>query len=344
MNKTPIQIALDQLGERQELPAGSMISVMNQIMDGDATPAQIGGLLMALKLNGESVELITEAAKVMRERAIKVEVDKAHLIDTCGTGGDGIGIFNVSTAVAFIAAAAGCRVAKHGNRSVSSSTGSADVLEQAGLNLALNATQVADSIEQYNIGFLFAPAHHGATKYAVGPRKELAVRTMFNLLGPLTNPADTPYQVMGIFAKQWVRTAAEVLRELGSKHVMVVHSQDGMDEISLSAPTDVAELKHGQISEYSIKPEDFGIQTQSIESLVVNDAAESLQIIQSALTGNPGPAADILALNAGAAIYVAGRAANMQEGVKSAQQIIQTGEAWKLLQNLAQYTQSLKIS
>ncbi len=203
---------------------------------------------------------------------------------------------------------------------------------------------MADSIEQYNIGFLFAPAHHGATKYAVGPRKELAVRTMFNLLGPLTNPAETPYQVMGIFAKQWVRTAAEVLRELGSKHVMVVHSQDGMDEISLSAPTDVAELKHGQISEYSIKPEDFGIQTQSIESLVVNDAAESLQIIQSALTGNPGPAADILALNAGAAIYVAGRAANMQEGVKSAQQIIQTGEAWKLLQNLAQYTQSLKIS
>ncbi len=340
MTKTPIQTALNTLGERQLLPVGSMTAVMHQIMDGDATPAQIGGLLMALKLNGETVEVITEAAKVMRERAIKVEVDKKHLIDTCGTGGDGVGIFNVSTAVAFIAAAAGCRVAKHGNRSVSSSTGSADVLEAAGFNLSLNANQVGSCIEKYNIGFLFAPAHHGATKYAVGPRKELAVRTMFNLLGPLTNPADTPFQVMGIFAKQWVRTAADVLKELGSEHVMVVHSQDGMDEISLAAATDVAELKHGVIEEYSIEPEDFGIQKQSINSLVVDDAAQSLALIKRALSGEPGGAADILALNAGAAIYVAGRSQNMEQGVTMAQQIMQQGTAWQLITDLSEFTQT----
>ena len=341
MNKTPIQQALDLLGEQQALPAGSMTAVMNQIMDGEATPAQIGGLLMALKLNGETVGQITEAARVMRERAIKVNVSKEHLIDTCGTGGDGVGIFNVSTAVAFIAAVAGCRVAKHGNRSVSSSTGSADVLEAAGFNLSLSADQVARCIAEHNIGFLFAPAHHGATKHAVGPRKELAVRTMFNLLGPLTNPADTPYQVMGIFARQWVRTAAEVLKELGSEHVMVVHSQDGMDEISLNAPTDVAELKAGEITEYSIQPEDFGIPSQSVDSLVVSNAAESLALIRAALTGEPGPAADILALNAGAAIYVAGKSPDMAAGVKQAQAIMAAGTAWTLMNSLATKTQQL---
>ena len=342
MNKTPIQTALDLLGEKQLMPSGSMTAVMHQIMDGEATPAQIGGLLMALKLNGETVEIITEAAKVMRERAIKVTVDKDYLIDTCGTGGDGVGIFNVSTAVAFIAAAAGCRVAKHGNRSVSSSTGSADVLEAAGFSLNLNAQQVAACIEKFSIGFLFAPAHHGATKYAIGPRKELAIRTMFNFLGPLTNPADTPFQVMGIFAKQWVRTAAEVLKELGSEHVMVVHSQDGMDEISLAAATDVAELKAGVINEYSIRPEDFGIKQQPINSLLVADANESLQLIKTALNGQAGPAADILALNAGAAIYVAGQSKDMKTGVLKAQQIMQQGKAWQLIQQLAQFTQTFK--
>lgn len=342
MFKTPIQTALDLLGEKKPLPTGSMTAVMNQIMDGAATPAQIGGLLMALKLNGESVRQITEAATVMRERALKVNVSPEHLIDTCGTGGDGVGIFNVSTAVAFIAAAAGCRVAKHGNRSVSSSTGSADVLEEAGMNLNLSPEQVADCIERFNIGFLFAPAHHGATKHAVGPRKELAVRTMFNLLGPLTNPANTPYQVMGIFAKQWVRTAAEVLKELGSKHVMVVHSDDGMDEISLAAPTHVAELKEGEIKEYTIQPEDFGIQRQAAASLVVSNAEQSLALIKRALTGHTGPAADILALNAGAAIYVAGKADDMAAGVVQAQAIMQAGAAWDLLQELAAHSQTLQ--
>jgi len=341
MNKTPIQQALEILGEGQELSADDMTEVMNQIMDGSATQAQIGGLLMALKINGETVEQITAAAKVMRNRAVKVEVSDEHLIDTCGTGGDGVGIFNVSTAVAFIAAAAGCRVAKHGNRSVSSSTGSADVLEVAGFNLNLTAEQVAECIEKFNIGFLFAPAHHGATKYAVGPRKELAVRTMFNLLGPLTNPAETPNQVMGIFSKQWVLTAAEVLKKLGSRHVMVVHSADGMDEISLADATHVAELKGGEINEYMIEPEDFDIERQSVDELVVENAEQSLAIIQKALSGEPGPAADILALNAGAAIYVADRAKTLPEGVKKAQQILQSGDAWNLMQALATHTRTL---
>lgn len=339
--KTPIQKALDLLGEQQALPSGSMTAVMNQIMDGEATPAQIGGLLMALKLNGETIEHITEAAKVMRERATQVNVDTDHLIDTCGTGGDGMSLFNVSTAAAFIAAAAGCRVAKHGNRSVSSSTGSADVLEAAGLNLALNAEQVADCIDQFNIGFLFAPAHHGATKYAVGPRKELAVRTMFNLLGPLTNPAGTPYQVMGIFDKRWVRTAAEVLKELGSEHVMVVHSADGMDEISLNAETHVAELKDGIITEYDITPEQFGIKRHDMKNLTVSDAKESLFLIQAALAGEKGSAYDILALNAGAAIYVAGKAKDLSDGIAQAQNIMDSGQALTLLNDLSQYTQEL---
>lgn len=339
--KTAIQIALDLLGDKQPLPQGSMTAVMNQIMDGEATPAQIGGLLMALKLNGETVEHITEAAKVMRERATKVDVSTEHLIDTCGTGGDGMSLFNVSTAAAFIAAAAGCRVAKHGNRSVSSSTGSADVLEAAGLNLALNAEQVADCISQFNIGFLFAPAHHGATKYAVGPRKELAVRTMFNLLGPLTNPANTPYQVMGIFDKRWVRTAAEVLKELGAKHVMVVHSADGMDEISLNAETFVAELKGGEIKEYSITPEQFGFERHDMSDLTVEDAKESLSLIQNALSGNKGSAYDILALNAGAAIYVAGKADDLSAGIIQAKAMMDNQSALNLLNQLSQHTQQV---
>ncbi len=339
--KTPIQTALDLLGEQQLLPSGTIKAVMNQIMDGEATQAQIGGLLMALKINGETIEHITEAATVMRQRATQVKVSPEHLIDTCGTGGDGMGLFNVSTAGAFIAAEAGCRVAKHGNRSVSSSTGSADVLEAAGLNLNLNADQVAACIDQFNIGFLFAPAHHGATKHAVGPRKELAVRTMFNLLGPLTNPANTPYQVMGIFDKKWVRTAAEVLKALGSEHVMVVHSADGMDEISLNAPTHVAELQYGEIAEYDITPEQFGFQRNDMQSLVVNNAHESLELIEQALSGQSGPAFDILALNAGAAIYVAGKANNLEKGIEQAKAIMESGAALKRMKQLATHSQEV---
>lgn len=341
--KTAIQNALEQLGNQQPLPAGTISKVMHQIMDGDATAAQIGGLLMALKISGETVEQISEAAAVMRERAIKVKVSDQHLIDTCGTGGDGIGTFNISTAAAFIAAAAGCRVAKHGNRSISSSTGSADVLEAAGVNLELTPEQVAACIEQFNIGFLFAPAHHGATKYAVMPRKELAVRTFFNLLGPLTNPAQAPRQVMGIFDQKWLLTAAQVLQKLGSKHVMVVHSADGMDEISLNAETAIAELKNGKITEYSITPEQFGFTRNDMQSLLVENAAQSLNIIEQTLQGKKGPAHDILALNAGAAIYVADKAPDLASGIETAKHIMTTGKAYQLLVKLAKYTQGIQL-
>ena len=342
MSKTAIQDALDLLGDNQTMPDGMVTDVMNQIMDGEATPAQIGGWLMAMKIRGETASQITEAVNVMRQRATRVECDCTDIIDTCGTGGDGKGVFNVSTGTAFIAAAAGCPVAKHGNRSVSSTTGSADVLEAGGMHLDLSPEQVAQCIETLNIGFLFAPAHHGATRHAVLPRKELGVRTLFNLLGPLTNPAGTKRQVIGIFSKDWMRLAAEVMHNVGSEHVLFVHSHDGMDEISLSAPTYLCELKNGTVSEYSIQPEDFAIEQQDMSPLVVNSAAESLNLIRDALSGKSGPAADILALNAGAAIYVAGQAANMAEGVKQARDILASGKAWAVWQQLAELSRTME--
>ena len=335
---TAIQKALSLLGDKFPLPEGLMRQVMNQIMDGEATQAQIGALLMASKVSGDSVQTISEAASVMRERAVKVRTTAGFVVDTCGTGGDGLGIFNVSTAAAMVAAAAGCCVAKHGNRSVSSTTGSADVLEAAGVNLQLSVEQVEACIEQCGIGFLFAPAHHAATKYAVGPRKEIGLRTFFNLLGPLTNPADAPNQIMGVFAKDWMMKTAQVLKRLGSRHVMVVHSEDGMDEISLSAPTYVTELKNGEITEYTIKPEDFGMVRQPVDDLVVSHADESLQLITEAFTKGTGAAADIVALNAGAAIYVSGKAANMSAGVDQARDLLKSQAALNKLQQLIEYT------
>ncbi|GAA4810620.1 anthranilate phosphoribosyltransferase [Marinicella pacifica] len=342
MSKTAIQDALDLLGDGHAMPEGMVTDVMNQIMDGEATPAQIGGWLMAMKIRGETAPQITEAVNVMRQRATRVNCDCTDIIDTCGTGGDGKGVFNVSTGTAFIAAAAGCPVAKHGNRSVSSTTGSADVLEAGGMYLDLTPQQVARCIETLNIGFLFAPAHHGATRHAVLPRKELGVRTLFNLLGPLTNPAGTKRQVIGIFSKDWMRLAAEVMHNVGSEHVLFVHSHDGMDEISLSAPTYLCELKNGVVTEYSVQPEDFGIAQQDMTPLVVNSASESLHLIRNALSGKPGPAADILALNAGAAIYVAGQVSSMVEGVKQAQNILNSGKAWTVWQQLAELSQQME--
>jgi len=333
--------ALNVLADQRDLTAGQMRLAMEAIMDGEATPIQIGGLLMGLRAKGETVEEIAAAASVMRDRATRVEVDDTHLIDTCGTGGDASGSFNISTASAFLAAAAGARVAKHGNRSVSSKSGSADVLEAAGLNLNLNPKQVAKCIEILNIGFLFAPAHHGATRHAVAPRKELGVRTMFNLLGPMTNPASAPNQVMGVFARQWVRPVAEVLAKLGSRHVMVVHSEDGMDEISICAPTWVSELKEGEIRNYQLEPESFGLNTQSVEPLLVDGPEQSLSLIKSALTDKKGPAAEIVALNAGAAIYVAGLTGSLQEGFEKAQLLQSEGHGWELLEKLASLSQQL---
>lgn len=340
--KNFIQSALDHLGSNRQLPTGLIQSVMHQIMDGKATDAQIGGLLMGLKIRGETIQNITEAVQAMRERAIKVDISPDHLIDTCGTGGDGKSLFNVSTACAFVAAAAGCRVAKHGNRSVSSSTGSADLLEAAGINLNITPAQVKHCINACGIGFLFAPAHHGATRHAIKPRKELAVRTIFNLIGPLTNPANTPYQVMGIYTPEYLLTVAKVLKQLGSKHVMVIHSEDGMDEISLSAPTKIAELKDNKIKQYSLQPEEFGIEKNDMSQLIVSNAQESLKIIKTTLSGQAGPAANMIALNAGAAIYVAQKTDSMHQGVKTAQTILKNGLAMDKLIELKQLTQGFK--
>ncbi|WP_438461845.1 anthranilate phosphoribosyltransferase [Marinomonas sp. PE14-40] len=337
-----IQSAIATVIEQQHLSAEEMHEVMHAIMTGEATPSQIGGFLVGLRMKGETVAEIAAAASVMRELSSKVELSNIdNIIDTCGTGGDGGKLFNVSTASSFVVAAAGGKVAKHGNRSVSSKSGSADLLEKAGVNLALSAEQVKTCVEEVGLGFMFAPNHHSAMKHAIVPRKEMAVRTIFNLLGPLTNPAGTKRQVMGVFDKKWVRPMAEVLQRLGSEHVMVVHSQDGLDEISLAAPTFVAELKDNEIREYSIQPEDFNIETQSIMPLQAENVDESLELVQSALEGKGvvNPARDIVALNAGAAIYVAGIADDLAEGVAIAEDVIGGGLARVKLTELAAFTQ-----
>ena len=331
--------ALKQLMAGQDLAADDMQAVMQQIMTGACTDAQIGGFLVALAMKGETVEEITAAAKVMRGLSSAVTLDAPNLVDTCGTGGDGASIFNVSTASALVAAAAGAQVAKHGNRSVSSSTGSADLLEHAGVVLGLTPEQVAQCVEQIGVGFMFAPAHHGAMKYAIGPRKEMAVRTVFNLLGPLTNPAAAPNQVLGVFSPDWVEPMAHVLKALGSRHVMVVHSDDGLDEISIAAKTQVAELKDGEVTTWTLDPSDYGVNLDSLEGLSVPDVAGSHRLVMNALTGVAGPESDIVALNAGAAIYVAGLTSDLASGVDRARQVMQSGEAAQKLSALAALTQ-----
>ncbi|MEM7020550.1 MAG: anthranilate phosphoribosyltransferase [Pseudomonadota bacterium] len=316
-----------------------MTGIMRQIMTGEATQAQIGGFLMALRMKGETIEEITAAAQVMRELATPVQVNLPNLIDTCGTGGDGSKTFNISTACALVAAAGGAHVAKHGNRSMSSKSGSADVLEAAGVKLDLNPTQIAQCIEKAGVGFMFAPAHHGAMKHAIGPRKELGVRTIFNLLGPMTNPAGAKRQVIGVFAQEWVKPIADVLKMLGSEHVMVVHSEDHLDEISIAAPTSVAELKNGQVSEYTINPGEFSCQHADLSALVVDDAEASLAMIRSVLGGQAGPALDIVKLNSGAALYVAGLADSLAAAVEKAGGLIADGSASKTLDSLAAVSQ-----
>jgi anthranilate phosphoribosyltransferase len=293
-------------------------------------------------MRGETVEEITAAASVMRELVTPVAISHEYLVDTCGTGGDSSGTFNISTASAFVAAAAGARVAKHGNRSVSSKSGSADVLETAGINLELTADQVARCINELGVGFLFAQKHHNAMKHAIGPRRELGIRTVFNLLGPLTNPAGAPNQVLGVFAKDWVRPIAEVLQKLGSRHVLVVHSADGLDEISIAAPTYVAEVKEGVVREYLLNPEDLGLRTAPLDELKVSTSAESLAMIRRALSNQPSVASDIVALNAGAAIYVAGLAHSHAEGIEQAKAVMADGSALARLQQLAQFSQQFQ--
>lgn len=337
-----IQAAIAKALDRKDLSLVEMQQVMRQIMTGEATDAQIAGFLIALRMKGESVEEIQGGAEIMRELSTKVEADAANLVDTCGTGGDGSSLFNVSTASAFVAAAAGVKVAKHGNRSVSSKSGSADLLETAGVKLDLTADQVAKCIEEIGIGFMFAPAHHGAMKHAIGPRKELATRTIFNLLGPLTNPASAPNQLLGVFDSAWVRPMAEVLQRLGSSHVMVVHSSDGLDEISASAATYVCELKNGEISEYQISPEDFGLEAVPLESLRAADPETSLALVKQSLSDLHSGAASIVCLNAGAAIYVSGIADSLAQGIAMAQDAVGSGLARNKLAELISFSACLK--
>jgi anthranilate phosphoribosyltransferase len=329
-----IQAAIKTVISGQDLSRQEMTEVMQQIMTGECTPAQIGGFLVGLRMKGESVDEITGAAKVMRELSTRVRVDSEFLVDTCGTGGDDSGSFNISTASAIVAAAAGAKVAKHGNRSVSSKSGSADILEAAGVNLDIDAEAVSDCIESVGVGFMFAPKHHSAMRHAIGPRKEMAVRTIFNLLGPLTNPAGAPNQVVGVFADELVEPVAQVLRQLGSHHVMVVHAEDGMDEISISSKTRVAELKNGEVSSYTISPADFGVEMADMDEIKVDGVDQSLAMIESVLANSPGPALDIVCLNAGAAIYVSGIADSLADGIEKARTAIAAGKASAVLAQL----------
>ena len=327
-----IQEAIKTVIAGQDLTENEMHAVMSDIMTGKTQDAQIGGFLVGLSIKGESISEITAAAKVMRSLASGVIINKAeHLVDTCGTGGDGLGLFNISTACAFVVAAAGAQVAKHGNRSISSKSGSADVLETAGVNLDMTPEAISKSVEKIGVGFMFAPTHHSAMKHAINVRKSLAVRTIFNVLGPLTNPAKAPHQVMGVYNKTLIEPIANVLKNLGSKHVMVVHSKDGLDEISITDDTYVAELKNNKVTTYTINPTEFDLPLGNLNDIKAEDANSSLVLIQNALDGKEGAAKNIVALNAGAAIYVSGVADSLQTGINKAIQILNDGSAHQKL-------------
>ena len=326
---------LSTLIERNDLSHDSMLELMQQVMGGQLTPAQIAAMLVALRIKGETVTEIAAAAEVMRELSTKVNVKNiGHLIDTCGTGGDGAQTFNISTASALVAAAAGARVAKHGGRSVSSTCGSADILEKLGVNVNLTPPQVAHCVDTIGVGFMFAPNHHSAMKHAAPVRRELGVRTLFNLLGPLTNPAGAANQVLGVFHQDLTRKLAQVLQQLGSRHVLVVHGADGMDEISISGPTYIAELKDGAVREYTVQPAEFGLKTASNEEIRVADADAAKTMLLRVLDDEPCAARDIVLLNAGAAIYVAGLSASLADGTRLAGQTISSGAAKNKLTQL----------
>jgi len=339
---SPIQQALHDVIAGVDLSSGLMREAMTQIMSGNADPAQIGGLLVGLRIKGESVDEIAAAARVMREFATPVEVALDGLTDIVGTGGDGASTFNVSTASAFVAACAGVQIAKHGNRSVSSKSGAADLLEAAGCRLDLSAKQAKALIEKLGISFLFAPQHHEAMRHAIGPRRALGVWTLFNLLGPLTNPAGAPNQVLGVFHRSRVHAMAQAMQQLGARHVLVVSSEDGLDEISPAAPTHVAELNDQGVSEYILTPESLGLQALSLDGLQVSGPEESLAMVQAVLSGEGKPAArQIVAMNAGAAIYVSGLVTSLSKGIEQAFEIIDSGKAWTRLCEYAKATQEL---
>ncbi len=335
-----IKAALKTVTERRDLTMAEMSSVMRIIMTGKATPAQIGGFLIGLRMKGETVTEIAAATKIMRELVTPVKVSGQHVVDIVGTGGDGSSTFNISTTSSLVVAAAGGIVAKHGNRSISSTSGSADVLEALGININLNPEQVSKCVDKLGIGFMFAPLHHSAMKHAIGPRREMGVRTIFNLLGPLTNPAAAPNQLLGVFSKDWVEPIAQVLQKLGSEHVLVIHSEDGLDEISIAAPTFIAELHNDNITTYTVTPEKFGLNRASLESIKVGSVAESVTMIQGILANKNSAAKDIILLNAGAGIYAAGLTDSFVAGIDKANEVLNNGSVKKKLADWVELTQS----
>ena len=329
-----IREAIAALLEGRGLSEAEMASVMEQVMSGEATPAQIGAFLALLRRKGETVDEIAGAARVMRERVTRIHVAGPAVLDTCGTGGDARGTFNISTAAALVAAAAGCTVAKHGNRAMSGAVGGADVLETLGVKIDLPPARIEEVVAEVGFGFLFAPLLHGAMKHAAGPRRELGVRTIFNLLGPLTNPAGARHQLLGVFDDAWVGPLAEVLLRLGSVHALVVHGEDGLDEITLAGHTSVAELRHGAVTRWRLRPEDLGFRRCRPEDLRVGDAAASAATIRAVLAGEGGPARDVVLLNAGAAIYASDAVPALGEGVGRAREAIDSGRARDVLERL----------
>ena len=335
-----IKTALKAVTERHDLTMDEMSSVMRIIMTGQATSAQIGGFLIGLRMKGETVTEIAAATKIMRELVTPVEVDGQHIVDIVGTGGDGSSTFNISTTSSLVVAAAGGIVAKHGNRSISSTSGSADVLEALGININLNPDQVSECVNKIGIGFMFAPLHHSAMKHAIGPRKEMGVRTLFNLLGPLTNPAKAANQLLGVFSKDWVEPIAQVLQKLGSEHVLVIHSEDGLDEISIAAPTFVAELHNNNITTYTVTPEEFGLKRSPLDNIKVGSVAESVTMIQEILANKNSAAKDIILLNAGAGIYAAGLTDSFAAGIDKANEVLSNGSVKQKLADWVELTQS----
>ncbi len=331
---------LEKLLQRQDLTAFEMREAMQLFMRGEADDVQIAGFLCALRSKGETIDEITAAAEVMRELATPIHISGQHIIDTCGTGGDSANTFNISTTSAFIVAAAGGQVAKHGNRSVSSCCGSADVLELAGVNLNLSPEQVARCVADLNIGFLFAPRYHGAMQHTRNVRHALGVRTLFNLLGPLVNPAKAKHQLIGVFDKKWTEPLAHVFKKLGSEHVLVVSAEDGLDEISIADVTHIAELKNGDVSCYTITPEQFGLSRASLENIAINNAQNSLIILKNVLNNQKSAARDIVLLNAGAAIYAADLAKTLAAGIAKAEEVIANGDAAEKFEHFIAYTQT----
>jgi anthranilate phosphoribosyltransferase len=343
MKQITIAEAIQRTVEHREVFHDEMLHVMRQIMRGELSPAQIAGFIIGLRVKKETIGEIAAAAQVMRELATPVEAgDERHLVDTCGTGGDAAHTFNISTCAAFVAAAAGAKVAKHMGRSVSSASGSAEVLEALGANIALTPAQTGQALEKLGIGFMFAPAHHAAMKHAAPVRKDLGVRTIFNILGPLTNPAGAKHQVMGVFHPDLVGIQVRVLQRLGSKHVMVVYGLDGLDEISISGETMVGELVKGEINEYIFHPSQVGLELYDRRAIQVNTVEESKAMIQAVLDNQPGPAHNVVALNAGAAVYVSGVAKSLKSGIERASQAIKSGDAKRKLEEFIAFSQKLK--